>query len=187
MKPREGIHVDETDTSLRLSWNNRTTAKQPFLGFFMVVWWIAWTPLTLFLTYLTFAERGLHLVMFLIGLILAWIFELGIPYALLSRRWRESIFLDKTAITLTFSGPFARWPRVIPLGSILEIWIGHFGSGEDRESIVTLNIFLSEAAPTWFRRQMVGYWLSYELKQQLFQAIEAFVEMHHLDIRCTRA
>ena len=33
---------------------------------------------------------------------------------------------------------------------------------------------------------MIAYWLSPKLKEQLFQAIEAFSEMHDLKIRMTR-
>ncbi len=186
MQPNKGIHVEETDASLRLSWNNRTANKKRFLGLVLFAFWVVWTPITLIVTNGAFEKaRGFHVIPWFAGLLLAWVCELGVPYALLARQWSESIALDKAAITLTFSGPLARKGRVIPLEAVREIWLGHFGSGEDRESIVTLNLLLTEPAPSWSRRQMIGYWLSYELQRQLFLAIEAFVEMHNLDIRMT--
>lgn len=186
MKPSEGIRVDETDTSLCLSWDNQRVPRKRFLAFALILFWIVWTPLTLFVTFVTFEARGLHLVLCLIGLAMAWAVEAGIPYALLQRRWRESVLLDKTAITLTFSGALARKRRVLPLETIVEIHIGYMGEGEDRESIVTLNVMLSEAVPFWSRRQMVGYWLSDELKLQLYRAIEAFIELNDLRVRMAR-
>ncbi len=186
MRSKEGIHVEQVDGSLCLSWDNRATHKKPFLGVALVAWWIAWTPLTLLLTRGTFGARGFYLVMCVFALSFVWVFELMIPYILLSRRWRESLILDKNGITLSYSGLFARKPRIMPLETVREIRLTPAGAGEDRSSIATLNIDLSEAVPFWSRRQMVGYWLSYELQLQLFHAIEAFIEMHDLGIQCTQ-
>ncbi len=155
MKSTTGIHVSETDGSLCLSWDNQTAPKKRFLASALIVFWIVWTPLTLFLTILTFEARGLHLVVCVIGLGIAWAGEVLLPYALLQRRWCESILVDRTAITLTFSGLLARKRRVMQLDAIEEISIGHKDGTDDRESIVTLNVMLSQG-PFWSRREDGG-------------------------------
>lgn len=181
-----GIHVEESTNSLCLSWDYRELPKKRFLGCFFILFWIVWTPITLFVTAGALNARGFDLVFFLIWLVLGWGGVVTIPYTLLMRRWRESIFIDDTAITLTYSGLLARRSKTIPLSSIASITIGHVQDSDGGESIQTLNINLTRTEPIWSRRRMVAYWLPADLQMQLFQAIEAFFEMHNLDVRMTR-
>ena len=80
MQPNKGIHVEETDASLRLSWNNRTANKKRFLGLVLFAFWVVWTPITLIVTNGAFEKaRGFHVIPWFAGLLLAWVCELGVP------------------------------------------------------------------------------------------------------------
>ena len=190
MRADAGIHVEETATSLTLAWDNRALAKDRFLGCFLMLFWIIWAPATLLVTglaWLALVRKNIgNLSFFLVWLVFGWAGTIGIPYSLLQRHWSESLTIDASAITLEYFGLLAKRPKVIPLERISEISIGHMPDSDGGESIVTLNILGTPAVSFWSHRQMIAYWLSPKLKEQLFQAIEAFSEMHGLKIRMTR-
>jgi hypothetical protein len=182
MQPDNGIEVHQTPMSLSLSWDNRVVRKDRLLTWFLVLFWIIWAPATFLVSALAVNAKGAELLFFLVWLVFAWSGTILIPYILLMRRWRESVVVDTAAIAMNFSGPLAKRARTLPLDSVVEISFGRLSE----ESIVTLNIMLSQSVPFWSRRQMLGYWLSAELKEQLFEAIKAFVETHGLNVCMTR-
>ncbi len=189
MRADAGIHVEETATSLTLAWDNRA-GQGPVLGMFPDAVLDHLVPATLLVTglaWLALVRKNIgNLSFFLVWLVFGWAGTIGIPYSLLQRHWSESLTIDAAAITLEYFGLLAKRPKVIPLERISEISIGHMPDSEGGESIVTLNILGTPAVSFWSHRQMIAYWLSPKLKEQLFQAIEAFSEMHGLKIRMTR-
>jgi hypothetical protein len=186
MNGSAGIHCEESENSLRLSWDNRELPKKRFLGSFLILFWMVWTSMTLFVTALAFQARGMDLAMLLIWLLFGWVGVLAIPYTLLMRSWGESIIIDDTSIMLSYSGLLARRSQTIPLGSIDTISIGHVQDSDGGESIQTLNIYLTGTKPLLSRRLMVAYWLPADLQNDIFRAIEAFVEKHSLNVQMTR-
>lgn len=181
-----GIQVEESENSLCLSWDYRKLAKKRFLACFLVCFWLAWTLITLFVSGLAWQARGVQLVFFLIWLTFGWLGVITIPYTLLMRRWRESLTIDQTSLTFAYSGLLAKRPRTIPLSSIASISLGHVDGADGGESIQTLNVYLVRTESVWSRRQMVAYWLPDEMQEQLFEALEAFGELHDLGVQMTR-
>jgi hypothetical protein len=56
---------------------------------------------------------------------------------------------------------------------------------KDRFDRVTLNIF--RIGRTWLpQREMLGYWLAPEIKEQVFEAIEKFVVENQIHLRLKR-
>ena len=103
-----------------------------------------WAPVTLFVSSLALAAEGLDLVFFVVWLVFGWAGVVLIPYTRLMRRWRESVVVDSTAITLSSSGPLTRRSLAIPLDQIVEISIGYMGRF-DGETLLTLNVIRSRA------------------------------------------
>ncbi len=56
-----------------------------------------------------------------------------------------------------------------------ELFLGHYGSGSDRESALTLNILYGNNAQQPRKREIIGLWLARDIKIKLFATIKDFI------------
>jgi hypothetical protein len=181
------FHVTESDGTLRIAWNNRDMAKDGCVTTFLILFWLTWTPITLFVT--AWAMVSLFSPPFNIGVycilspcgslfgFVAWYGVLVIPYKLMGRRWGEAIEISPAAITHTRTGWLAPKPRVYPLHRVSDFALGWYQNGpgvSDHVSQVGLYVNWKD---NWGGREPhpVGGWLSPELNEQVFEVVRRFV------------
>ena len=165
------IHKEISDSVLRLSWDNKNMQKDKSTFIFLVLFWIVWAPVTLFMTLLLF--YGGPVVFLSIWLLFGWLGTVLIPYSLLARSWQEWLSLTPETLSFGYTGFWALKPRILSVKNIREIAIGYCNDGADGESIVTLNVY--DNTRMWNGgRYMLAYWLSPDLKEEIFNAIQEF-------------
>jgi len=169
---------------LCLSWNNRRVRKDGWAFIFLVIFWIIWAPVTLGITALLISGQGLR-IFFLVWLIFGWAGTILVPYTLLKRRWSEWISVSPDAVSFGQVGFLAPKPKNLKIATILEIVIGYCNDSVDGESMVTLNMYYR--ASGWRNgRHMLAYWLSPELKEEVFRSIQEFATTAKIPLKFRR-
>lgn len=188
------FRVTETDGTLRIAWSNRDVAKDGCVAAFMILFWLIWTPTTLFCTaalvvlivrFPLDAWAVCNGCFFSVWLIFGWTGVLLVPYSLLGRRWTEMIEVSCEAITHTQTGWLAPKPKVYPLGNVAEFALGWFrnGPGGVSDHVSQVGLYVS-CNGEWTRTsRMLGYWLNPELKEQVFLEIKRFVTANDIPLK----
>ena len=138
-------------------WDNREIPRSCFLSVFMALFWIIWTPTTIFVTHLLLTGKG-PAIFFFVWLIFGYLGVILIPAS-----WFLRYTVERIEIGAQFYRHYyvnAKWlfPKHWPIDDITRIDFGHF----DDESIKTLNIRKGS------RRDMIAYF-----RKVLFEAIRA--------------
>ena len=99
------IQETEGAASLRMARHNRHVRKDRVAFWFLLVFWIAWAPLTVFLTCGAFLFGNSADQAFLsIWGIFGWFGTLAIPYVFLARSWFEWLEISSQGISHGFAG-----------------------------------------------------------------------------------
>jgi hypothetical protein len=173
----------ETESCLRIEWDNRRIRSDGCTFLFFLVFSIIWIPMTVLATGCLFVTDNVGLRLFLaIWLIFGWGGTLGIIYSLVGRSWREWVEISEYDICHGQEGFLAPKPRTFPLDTVLCIFFGHCGD----ETPVTLSIFRVPGRLGLRNRFIIAYWLAPALKKQLFDRLEAFVRERSLPLEMSR-
>jgi hypothetical protein len=181
MKPTSPFQETEDGSTLRLEWDNRQVRKDGCTLCFFVVFWIIWAPVTVFVTGLFLVDAGPRWF-FAFWLIFGWLGTLGIPYAVLGRFWKEWIEISEHAFRHGRQGFLAPRPKSFPLDTILCVFYGHC----DEETFAALTIFRVPGRLGVANRHQFGCWLAPDLKKQIFDRIEAFVQQNGLVLQMNK-
>jgi hypothetical protein len=181
MESPSPFEVTRDGSALRIEWDNRQVRKDGYTCCFFAFFWIIWAPITLFMTGLLLTGKG-PIWFLAIWLIFGWAGTLLIPYTFLGRAWREWIEISEEGFCHGREGLLAPMPKCFALPTILCIFFGHYSD----ESPVTLSV-LSVPSRFGFRnRHLFGYWLAPDLKKELFDEIEAFVQSLELPLQMNK-
>lgn len=168
----------EAESSLRIEWDNRKIRKDGCTFLFFLVFSIIWIPVTILATGLLFTETDGGRWFLAVWLIFGWGGTLAILHTFVARSWREWIEISEQEICHGREGFLAPRPKTYPLNTVLCIFFGHCGD----ESPVTLSMFRVPGRYGLANRTIIGYWLVPDLKKQLFDRIEAFVQQRGLSL-----
>ena len=130
----------------------------------MLGFWVVWTPLTLFITYLLLSGEGPTLF-FLIWLIFGYVGVIGIPLTWMLRWTIERIELDDKTYRHYYANMPNWFPREWATKELTQIEFGY----HDEESITTLSIRRGR------KRDMIAYWAHGDFRLILFDAIRDHV------------
>ena len=180
--------------TLRLAWDNRTAPKQNGLFVILAVFWLVWAPVTVYMTYVIFLGQVTPLWFAILWFVLSWLGTVAIPIGFLSRWSSEWVVVSPTSITYGRQGILAPGPKTFPISPEkpdLELAFGYLPSRGavqgriDHETMITLSLFVP-----WFlgarKRIIIGYWLAPSIKEQIFTAIKAFVDVHKVPLAIKR-
>jgi hypothetical protein len=184
MVTQTGIEINRAADRLEISWDNRTVRKPwgfKISGRLLVLFWIAWLPITLFATLLLLVTKGTAFLLVLLWAAFAWCGVFAMPATFRAWKNRESILLDNENLTLTHQGWRRAKVRRIPLRSISEISFGYILITNVRETEVSLNIWAPNCTGLIVRRK-IAYFIAGALKLQAFEAMQAFIADHNLKI-----
>lgn len=178
MERPSAFQETETGSTLRLEWDNRRVRKDGCARCFFAVFWLVWAPVTVLVTSFLLAGVGPPRWFSAIFLIFGWTGTLGIPYSFLGTSWMEWLEISEEEICHGYEGFLAPKPKRLPLDTIQYIFLGHVGEN----SFVTLSIF-SVPGRLGFRKQhLLGCCLAPDLKEELFDRIEAYVREKDLSL-----
>ena len=192
MNQEWAIRKTETSSELRLAWDNREARQDKFLFFFLVLFSVVWTSVTLFVTGMVFRGDFPFGLVQALGLVawcvLAWLGVVAVRYTLLARYWCEWVAISQEFIICGQRGLLAPSPTCISIDAVSEITIGHCfdaNDSESHESVVTLNVF--HLTPKGrHQRRMVGYWLHPTLKESVFCDLQEFAKKHQISLTFRR-
>lgn len=175
-----GIQVSEDDKKIRVEWDSRRVRKQQALLVFSMIFWMLWSPATVIATCSIFLHPAkiVSVIFFTIWGVFGWAVTFGIPYMILQRYWNECIEISREAVIHVRTGFLAGKPKVLPLDSVYEI------GASSRNP--TISFIISFGRPGRRRTRSFGYWLTWEVKEQIFQILENFVTRKQIPLRMTR-
>jgi hypothetical protein len=168
-----------------VSWDNRRVRKDTFAFWFLVLFWIVWTPLTCVATVIIFTSGSpLAFTIGSIWCVLGWAVTLMIAASLVRRLCSEWIELDADKISWGASGPLAGKKKSLPWSQIAELSLGLHSDCSDVESMVTLNLWeVPRGYGIIAPRHLLAYWLSEEHKKALFERISEFVSKQAIPLK----
>ena len=149
---------------LIVEWDNREIPRSCFLTIFMLGFWIVWTPVTLFLTYLLFSGEG-PAIFLSIWLIFGYLGVIGIPMTWMLRWTVERIELDGKTYRHYHVGMPQWFSREWATEDLTQIDFGHY----DEESITTLNVRRGR------KRDMIAYWAQDDFRLTIFDALRSHI------------
>lgn len=171
------MQITEEPEMLRIAWDNRTVPKDRPTFWFFLLFSLVWIPGTVAITVIVFLADVplLERIPFVAGCFLAWIGAYGVVHTLAMRRWSEWVEVSPREVTIGATGFLTRMPRTFPIEAIQWITLDWYDNGRGHQSNVTLVLY-RKAAPRVGRGIHFGYWLSPDLKRQVYETILAFVE-----------
>lgn len=147
-----------------------------YLGF-LVLFWIVWTPVTVWATLEAFSDFNLFWV---VWLPFGYIGMLGIPFMLWQSRKPQVLESAPDSLQIRGTGlPFAR-VVTIPRGQKIKLHFGHYGDDGEGESVATLNVF--SGSSWWTRRIMIAPLAHPSEKRKIFHEVEAFLTENGFNI-----
>ena len=149
---------------LIVEWDNREIPRSCFLTIFTLGFWIVWTPVTLFLTYLLFSGEG-PAIFLSIWLIFGYLGVIGIPMTWMLRWAVERIELDGKTYRHYHVGMPQWFSREWATEDLTQIDFGHY----DEESITTLNVRRGR------KRDMIAYWAQDDFRLTIFDALRSHI------------
>lgn len=168
----QNFNITKTDSTLTIEWSNREIPKSVFLTIFIVVFWIIWTPATLFVTCLLLSGDGPWLF-FVIWLLFGYLGMLGIPIWWTIRWARESVEFDEQSYRHHLIG-YPKWfQRDWKMEQVTSIHYGHY---DDEESTPTLNVIKGKS------RDIIAWWASPDTTYELFLVIKEHLESRDCDV-----
>ena len=158
--------ISRTETLLKIDWSNKDIPKSLFLTIFVSVFWIVWTPATLFVTCLLLFGDGPKLF-FVIWLIFGYIGVFGIPFWW-SLRWAgESVAFDEHNYRHQLVG-YPNWcQRNWSMKQVTQIYYGFY---DEEESLPTLNVIRGRS------RDIIAWWANPATTRELFETIKDFLD-----------
>ena len=163
--------ISETESELRIDWNNREIPKSLFLTLFLSIFWLIWTPATLFATCMLFL--GGPVVFLSIWLVFGYLGVFGIPVIWSIRRADERVRFDAEAYRHELPG-YPRWfQRHWKMSHITQI---HYGFYDDEESTPTLSVVRAKS------RDIIAYWATPATTYELFKVIKNFHESNNISV-----
>ena len=177
------IQFEEDANQLRISWDNRAVRKDRFAFWFMLLFWIIWAPITCVATVMIFTSGSP--IFFGIWCVFGWLGTIGIPLTFVQRFWREWIQVDTDSISWGAIGLLARKPRHLIFSRIAEFGLGRFSDRYEHESMFTLNVYEIPKALGHMPRHLLGYWLSKEDKELIFDRVSGFAAKRSLPLKVT--
>lgn len=180
------VRTDERDT---ISWSNRRAPQDGCLTFILVLFWLIWTPMTVFALRLFIGRfaRGEGEWLMLLWLVFGVAGVVLIPYALLQRLWTEIIQVSDDTIIVGSRGRLAPKPAVRRKGEVELLTLERYPPNHsDGETVFTLNL-LKESGSLGGRRKILAYWLPPAEKYRLFLLLRDLFERRgwKLEYRCT--
>lgn len=168
----KNFSIARTDSRLAIEWSNREIPKSGCLSVFIAVFWLIWTPATLFVTCLLFFGDGPKFF-FAIWLLAGYLGMFGIPIWWSVRWARESVEFDQQSYKhrlISYPKWFQREWRIKQLTSI------HYGCYDDEESFPTLSVIKGKS------RDIIAWWASPSITYELFLVIKEFLESNQFDV-----
>jgi hypothetical protein len=160
------MRVSATDYAI----DPRRFRKDRFYTGFLILFWILWTPVTLFVT--GFASTGEGPQAFLwLWLCFGWLGVLLIPWALLTRNRTQRLRMRAGRLLVSGTGLLPWTALAIDRDQIAALTLEAY----DEESVLTLNLFLKGL---FRRRVMLASLVHPEGKEILFREIERFLHDH---------
>jgi hypothetical protein len=193
-----GIAVSVQDTGdesvLRFEWSNGGARKDNPLILFYIVFWLMFSIATVYITVMLVTSKlsgeatttiGFFFQLLCMGLWLVggWTVTFGIPYHFRTLTCREWIEVSPRSVAFGTTGPwFPPESESIPIGHVVELFLGHDGKGSDGESFLTLNVYHRSSDDQTLSREELGTWLAPDLKASVFAAIKQFVSANHIHL-----
>jgi hypothetical protein len=148
---------------------------------FVSLFWIVWTPLTCFTTWMTFHSGSW--LFFAVFSLFGSMFVIGIPFGCLQLLWTEWIEVSPDSVSWTVNGFFRPKPKHAPISSVIELSLGRVRSQEAREVSETLNLFLKGGVFGMAKRRELAAWLALEHKTSIFEGIQRYVTRHSIPLK----
>ena len=168
----QNFNITRTDSRLTIEWSNREIPKSGCLSVFMALFWLIWTPVTLFVTCLLFFGDGPKLF-FVIWLLFGYLGVLLIPIWW-SLRWaRESVEFNQKSYKHRLIG-YPKWFQRD--WEIEQLTLIHYGHYDDEESFPMLSVIKGKT------RDIIACWASPDITYELFKVIKAFLESNQFDV-----
>ena len=143
--------------------------KDKVLIIVYIIFWILWTPVTLFVLALVFTEFNLF---YCIWLIFGFFAVIGIPYSLLTMNKSEKVIVDNDNVIFINTEPFPKNKITIPKNQIKQFSLEFY----DDESIKTINVFNFENK----RKVTLAMPLNLESKKKIIANLETFFISNNL-------
>jgi hypothetical protein len=164
-----GFTIENAQDVLRVEWLGRDARSNRWAKAFFVAFWAIWAPVTVVATAI-FVASPENLVLGA-WCVFGWLGTLGIPAALLASRGHEALIVNATSIQWISPGLFGPKKRQFEFLDFLEVSIGHYDDGSERECMVSLNLWVKSSRTKRRRRHVVAYFLATELKQRIFSSL----------------
>lgn len=145
----------------------RRFGRNRFHVWFLGIFWLVWTPITLGVTGILALGEG-PTGFLVVWLCFGWLGVVLIPWSLLTQNRRQRIEIGGGSLTLTGAGLLPWTRRSIPLDRLGTLTLEHYS----KESVLTLNLFTNDRFP---RRVMLATFVDEDGKQALFQGLSAFL------------
>ena len=136
----------------------------------LVVFWIIWTPLTCFVTFL--AITHFHWF-FVLWLVFGYLGVIGIPWTIIQSHKPQTLEASEDALIIRGTGVLFKNVIHIPREKLITLHIGHYEDGNDTESVVTLNLFSGQSP--WTQRVMISPLAHPSEKRHIFHQLELFL------------
>ena len=188
------ILVKEQTGTLRIAWDNRCVRTDTATSRSFLTCWMICAPLTLLLTGLIFVPDADVLMFFRMPLIICsivgWLFTMAISYSWITKTWSEWVEISKDSFLIGKTGFLVLKPwrsQIFRLDSIVELAFGSYaGFRSDPRASTTLNVIRHGVLPGNRRKHAFGYWLTPELRLQIFKSIRQFVHNNQIPLKITR-
>lgn len=158
----------------------RLFRKDRFYALFLMLFWIVWTPATLFVTGLLASDGGPK-VFLIFWLCFGWLGVLMIPYSLLTQNRKQRLTMSAGRLLVSGTALLPWRKREIGRSDLKSLTLEHHGD----ESVLTLNLFVRG----WPQRVMLAPLVHPDGKALLFPEIERFLRAHgfHFETKNERA
>lgn len=145
---------------------------------FLIVFWIIWTPLTVWATVTAYLNFSFFWV---IWLPFGYVGVFGIPYMLVQSTRPQTLLATPDSLRVSGTGiPLARVIE-IPRQQEIKLHFGRYGDEGEGESVATLNII--SGTSIWTKRIMIAPLSHPNEKRQIFDELQTFLLENEFRLR----
>jgi hypothetical protein len=142
----------------------------------MGVWWLVWAPATLVLTYIAITQREPLLYLFLI---FGYVGTLIVPVVFFGRHKVQSLEVVGKKLVVCGTGLSRGSKYEMPAASLRFLTLEYYQSGNDGESVMSLNLLHSVGGGTG--RVMLAQFVHPDDKEVLLEEIRRFLKGQGLE------
>ena len=167
-----GFVVSRTDSAFSVQWDNRSIPKCRFQTIFSLVWWLIWTPLTVYVSCAVWPS-GEHRYFWTLWLIFAFAGVLIVPYLWVFRWSTERIEIDSDTYRHHFVG-FPFWmQRNWDVETITEI---RWGIQDAESATPYISVIRSKSWSTVWSQDAIAWWATTDTRRELFELLRDLLD-----------